>query len=286
MRIGRREFREYRTIRVSPGGLRSPILTLDLEDYVAGAVAAETYGDWQEEAVKAQAVASRTFALYRLTHPRSRRYHALTTNLDQCFVVPRLVTERVMAIVAATRGEYLVDGSGSRSEPLKALFHRSCGGATDTPASVWAQAGMRSQRAALCRPCQRSPERWRTTVAEGDLRRAVRLPPIRAGLLRIEVVERTPSGRLRTVGVSSGKATRVAAAEQLRARLGYQRVRSARFEWTISPTGVDLRGVGDGHGVGLCQRGAHTLAAEGWHYVDIVGHYYAEAELVRARPQP
>jgi stage II sporulation protein D len=71
-------------------------------------------------------------------------------------------------------------------------------------------------------------------------------------------------------------------AEAFRGLLGYERVRSARFEWSVEDDGrIRLDGVGAGHGVGLCQAGARGLSARGRVYTEILAHYYPDARLVR-----
>jgi stage II sporulation protein D len=279
----RRSYSDGHIVRVSTGNRRAQVLRLHLDEYLAGAVTAETSADWNDEALKAQAVASRSLALHRLAHPRTRRYDVVTTALDQYFVLPRLAPDRVWASVEATRGEYLTLEAPGRASPvpLQTFFHDSCGGGTDTPSSVWKAAASSGYRAATCTECQRSPRTWATNIEHDELRQAAGLRRARRCPLNIEAVEQTPSGRLRSLRVSSDEETTVVTAEALRAMLGYGRIRSARFAWTVSPDGIHLEGVGCGHGVGLCQRGARGMAARGSSYVEILAYYYTGSWLVR-----
>jgi stage II sporulation protein D len=250
-----------------------------VSDYVAGAVAAETSPDWPDEALLAQAVVSRTFALRRLARPRSRRYDVAT--IDQYFVLPHLVAARVRTLVERTRGQYLTAGPARRSpEPFGAFFHATCGGGTDLPSSVWVSARDENHEPATCAECSRSPRPWSATVDREELLTAAGIPETR-GEWRVDVEERTRSGRLRLLRVTAGVESAVVAADTLRGQLGYGRVRSARFVWTVSLDHLRLDGVGYGHGVGLCQLGARGMATRGATYGDILAHYYPRTRLVR-----
>ena len=270
---------EDHVVRVSTG-VGGQVLDVRLPDYVAGAVAAETSPDWPDQALLAQAVVSRTFALRRLARPRSRRYDIAA--LDQFFVLPHLVAERVRTFVERTRGQYLTAGPARRSpEPFGAFFHATCGGGTDLPSAVWVSARDENHETATCAECGRSPRPWSATVDRAELLAAAGIVPETRGEWRVDVEERTPSGRLRLLRVTAGAQSAVVAADTLRGQLGYGRVRSARFVWTVSLNHLRLDGVGYGHGVGLCQHGARGMATRGATYDDILGHYYPRSRLVR-----
>jgi stage II sporulation protein D len=271
---------EDHVVRVSTAA-GERVLEVRLCDYVAGAVAAETSPDWPDEALLAQTVASRTFALHRLARPRSRRYDVVTTTLDQYFVLPHLVTERVRTLVERTRGQYLTAGPARRSPvAFGAFFHAACGGGTDLPSAVWVAAGDEHHEAATCAECRRSPRPWRAMVDRDEFLAAAGMSPETPGPWRVDVEERTSSGRFRLLRVTAGGQDAVVAADTLRAHLGYGRVRSARFSWAVSLNHLRLEGVGYGHGVGLCQQGARGMAASGASYGDILGHYYPRSRLV------
>jgi stage II sporulation protein D len=268
-------------IRVSAGTRGAQVLELPIEEYVVGAVSGETAADWADEARKAQAVACRSVALERVTQPRLRRYDLTAGARDQFFVRPSLASDRVRACVASTRGEYLTtDSVDGQPVAVRALFHTSCGGGTDAPSSVW-----KASRIALesvdCVHCPRSPVRWTAIVEPGELLVAVGLQPDHSGSVRIKVAERTPSGRLSLVRISSTTESVAVSTEALRSALGYEKVRSARFTWNLSPDEVRLDGVGSGHGVGMCQRGALGMAADGSSYTEILAHYYPGLRLAR-----
>ena len=261
---------------------RRAILILPLEEYVAGTVAAETSRAWKNEALKAQAVVSRTYALNRLAHPRALRYDMVGSVLDQVFRPGLPVSAAVSAAVDATRAEYLAGagpGDRGRGAPIGALFHASCGGATDAAATVWGQdAGERGVR---CPSCVRRPFPWTATLEMAEILTALGLPSVPPESVRLHAIARTSSARLRVVRIETSAQALTLSAEAFRSLLGYHRVRSARFEWSRETDGrVRFDGVGAGHGVGLCQVGARGLSADGRSYAEILAHYYPASHLV------
>jgi stage II sporulation protein D len=146
---------------------------------------------------------------------------------------------------------------------------------------VWVSARDENHQAAPCAACLRSPRPWRATVDRDDLLAAAGMASEARGPWRVDLEERTPSGRLRLLRVTAGGHDAVVPVDTLRAQLGYGRVRSARFGWTASLNHLRLDGVGYGHGVGLCQQGARGMAAGGATYAEILAHYYPCSRLVQ-----
>jgi stage II sporulation protein D len=254
------------TIRVAAGSDDGRILRVGLERYVAGVVAGETSARWPDEALRAQAVAARSYAVHRLRCPRARGYDVTASTLDQCFREGR-VPDRLRDQVSRTAGEYLTGATTrTRHAPaLRALFHTSCGGHTDDPVDVWSTAtAIEHHRPVACLTCIRAPRHWEATLA---------------GPIRLEVIERTSTGRVAAVRVDRGRGAKTLSADELRASAGYGNVRSARFEVFPATGGVALRGTGLGHGVGLCQVGARGMAEAGAGYREILAHYYPGSRL-------
>jgi stage II sporulation protein D len=254
------------TIRVAAGSDDGHILRVGLEQYVAGVVAGETSALWPDEALRAQAVAARSYAVHRLRYPRARGYDVTASTLDQCFR-DGPVPDRLRDQVSRTAGEYLTGATTrNRHTPaLRTLFHTSCGGHTDDPVDVWSTAtAIEHHGAVACPTCIRAPQHWEATLAD----------PI-----RLEVIARTFTGRVASVRVDRGRGAKTLSADELRASAGYRNVRSARFEVFPVSGGVVLRGTGLGHGVGLCQTGARGMAEDGAGYREILAHFYPGSRL-------
>lgn len=281
-------------------GPRSPIHLvgfLDLESYLEGVVASEVPGDWPMEALKAQAVAARSFTLARVRERASNSTKSVDWFLesgvvDQVFDFNRSHA-RASDAVRATRGEVLFD---SLRRPLKAHYHADCGGRIDLPQAVWTSGlgrGLATTEAkpivdAACAVSSRNS--WRFVTTMGDLSRELRrkqLIPSGFEVASLGIATRTSGGRAESVRARSRDGREFSfSGEHLRAAIGYSEIRSTLFEIVSDgkSDAVEVVGRGFGHGAGLCQWGTRQLASDGKTYREILSHYYPKAELSPATP--
>ncbi len=260
-------------IRVRVSADPEEIRELRLEDYVAGVVGGEMPARFPPEALKAQAVAARSYALTRKVEAQAanRRWDIATGVLAQVFAH---ANPAARAAAEATAGEVLVQGM----VPVEAYFHAVCGGHTEAGLPALGRE-LPYLASVECGRCQGAPRaRWRVKVSGDELGRAVGLGRS-AGALR--VTARTPSGRAERVEVTAGQRRAALSATELRQRLGYDRLPSLDFEVEPARGGVELRGRGLGHGAGMCQWGAAGMAREGAGYREILLHYYPGTEVAR-----
>lgn len=269
--VNGRPYRGIVEVRKKANGLLQVINDLDIEDYLKGVIAAEIPNDWDMEALKAQAVASRTYAVYQKRASGKRAYHILDTVDSQVYLGVRGERRRALSAVERTRGEIvLYDG-----EVIAAFYHSSCGGHTEDASVLW---GIDEPylKGVDCN-CQEISayglweKRFSIPTVVGALRRdgyrLDRIDSVECGML-------TPGGRVMDVRFRSrGNSTSVPA-ETIRAALGYSRVPSIFFEPELIDSEVVFSGRGLGHGVGLCQWGALELARRGFGYKAILKHYY------------
>ena len=118
-------------IRIAgPGGVVSEV---PLERYLAGVLAKEVHADWPLEALKAQAVASRTYALYRKEHPRDPLFDVYSDVSDQVFAGEAKPSRRIVQAVLETEGEIL----NHEGTLFPAFFHSCCGGGGEAGGSGW-----------------------------------------------------------------------------------------------------------------------------------------------------
>ncbi len=250
---------------------------LDLETYVTGIVSSELPGGWPLEAYKAQAVAARTFALWQKYRRLDLPYHMQASVLDQ--VYGGVEREHALAQRAAeeTRGMVLT----WRRHLVQAYFHAACGGHTESALEGWGMAlpYLPGSKCGFCNAATR--HRWSARIARADVDKAF------AGLLRepvtsIAVIDKTRTGRVKTLLVK-GKTrhARITGAD-LRRLLGYNRVWSTWLdELALKSDALVVSGRGSGHGVGMCQWGARGMALAGKHFDEILARYYPGATLAR-----
>jgi stage II sporulation protein D len=249
---------------------------LPMEEYVAGVAGSEMPPDFPPEALRAQAVAARTFALGKklAAIAEGRPWHLGTTVVHQVYRGAAAVDPRARAAAEATAGEVLVFDH----EPADAFFHAACGGETESGG-----AALGRDRPYLvpvrCGKCAGSPlDRWTLNVDAGDLGRALGL---KRAVRSLEVVERTATGRAARVLVEAGGGRVTMAGADFRQRVGWSRLRSLAFDVERRRGEFRFAGRGAGHGAGLCQWGAAGLARDGLGWREILAHYYPGAEIVR-----
>jgi hypothetical protein len=221
-----------------------PIITMDLETAVASAVAAESDSDEPPETLKAQAVVARSY--FSAGGGRHRDFDFC--DLTHCQFLREPPAQESPAAVAAreTRGLVLT----FEEKPFAAMFSRSCGGHTRTPVSVGLPGDRYPYFSVFCEFCYKSPYRWTRKMSSQD-----------AALL------------------GKGEPGRLAVDR----RLGWNAVPSNNFTARQEGGQVILEGAGQGHGIGLCQRGARAMAEEGSSFQQILNHYFPNTGLTLLR---
>ena len=264
------------TLKVRAG---TTIVDVPLERYVAATLAGESGGFRSEEALKAMAVAIRTYAV------RFRGRHA-ADGYDLCAtphcqrVDLTAITPRMEAIAQATAGELLwFDG-----KPAVAWYSSDCGGVTEDGEALWPGLGasyLTRHPDPYCTRAGGGGWQWRISpqIVLDVLGRAQLRGP--AVLERVAIAQRTASGRARELVLSGGgESVRISASAfrfAMGRALGWNSVRSDRYE--ITDHGLLLQGTGSGHGVGLCQTGADQMGVEGHSYREILAFYYPGTAL-------
>ena len=252
-----------------------------LEAYVAAVVSREDPPGFHPEALAAQAVAVRTYAVGAAAKPRDPAYDVVATVEDQVFdgmdgvaAVFREAADRTRGMVVRYRGEL-----------ARTVYHSTCGGRTEDAGSAWGK-DVPYLRAQPCDDCAESPVyRWEYRMPEAEGRRvanALGVPPGKD--LRIEVAGRTPTGRASRVRISSGGVARELQAAEFRKVAGYAKVRSLKMEIVPAAGEWRITGKGWGHGVGLCQFGSNGMARRGAGFRKILARYYPGTEISGETP--
>lgn len=266
-------------IRKTPNGKLLVLNELPLEDYLIGLIHGEISALWHPEALKAQAVAARTYALKRQQQKASLNssdYDLESDIADQVYAgmmddpKDRIVQE----IVAATKGEVLW-----RNGLYPAYFHSCCGGQTELASRVW---GKKESSYSVIDPfCENSPQRkWQLRLSQRDFLNQLKSHGLEGSRIKNISLERYEEGpRNVMVIVETNVATLFIGATDLRRILGYKELKSTWFDIDWSPREIVFTGTGYGHGVGLCQWGAKTMAESGKTYQEILKFYYPKATL-------
>ena len=262
-------------VRRAPDGL-SVIDVLPMEAYVAAVIGGEMPPSFPAEALKAQAVAARTFAVGKKIEAREMGldFDLGSSVLDQVYPGAGKADPRARAAAEATAGEVLVKDH----RPIEAYFHSACGGRTERGADALGR-DLPYLPSVPCDRCQGSTSwRWTVRIPASEMGRAAGLP---GEATRVAVARVTATGRAARVSVEGPGGKVVLDGVEFRRRLGYERLPSLAFSVSFTKGVFVLTGRGRGHGAGMCQWGAAGWARAGEGYRAILSRYYPGAELTR-----
>lgn len=257
----------------------SVIASVDIEKYLEVVLASEIPATWPMEALKAQAVASRSYAIQQLSRRQEQSYDVQSTIMDQVFsysqkekLTPEL-KKKIKKAVSSTRGIVLQKKSGN---VLEAFYHASCGGHGEEPHNVWKNGVFfKAKKDHFCKGQPHSF--WKKKIPFVVIQKKFRLP---RKVIAVNVLSRNQSGRAETIQITDVKKQKVIVSGQdFRKQLGFMFLKSTRFRIKKMKDSVLLTGRGFGHGAGLCQWGAKKAAQVGLGYEKILKHYYPTARL-------
>jgi len=283
LRLNERLYRDRLVIQAK--GSRCVIINaLDLEKYIAGVIAKEMSPSWPLEALKAQAIASRSYALFQMNAGRNREYDLESTTQDQVYEGAGAESARTVQAVEATRSLTL----NFENTSIKAYFHANCGGVTEIPEFVWGGEA-KAFRPVICPYHHRHRDRtnWSLRLTHEQIENALKkisglLPRSFLRLASLEAGAPNESERLSDVAISDTQGNSLlVSANTFRNAIGNTRMKSTSFRVNRSPAGYTLEGKGNGHGVGMCQVGARAMAEEGRSFEQILRFYYPLAKIRR-----
>lgn len=273
---------------------------LPLEEYLQGILPAEMYSNWPIEALKAQAIAARSEIL---VHARGKHYF---DGYDFCIeqhcrafagrAGHEATTDRA---VAETRDSVIVNPDNSL---VGAVFSSNCGGYSENNENVWDGPPEEGLRGLSDTPDRNAPPtdiarwlsdapqaycaqdteyyRWTRTISLAKLSAQFDRDYGIGNLKSIEATSRGVSGRIKTLRlVGSRKSATIE--KELNIRRAFENLPSALCTFTIQKDVVQIKGAGFGHGVGLCQHGAHGMALQKQSCEAILQHYFSGATLAK-----
>jgi stage II sporulation protein D len=276
IRLGGNLYKGDILLKAAAGDKLDIIEYIPLEDYLYGVLPVEMSPDWPLEALKAQAVASRTYALRNMNPAKD---YDVTDGSDmQVYNGTTRVNSRIIDAVNATRGEVLK----YKGKLITAFFHACCGGHTASVRSAWGEDVIKPLYGIPDPFCAESSHyHWELYVPAGDLLKFIQAQGSTALKIKsVRIYRKDNSGRALTLRFTTDRGTMDAEVTDLRKRLGTYEFRSTLLT-RITPVkgGYEFSGRGWGHGVGMCQDGARAMAMKGRPYKKILHHYYPGAAI-------
>lgn len=281
--IDGRHYRGVLVLHPLRSGYIDVVNQLSPDDYLYAVLPREVGADWPLEALKSQAIVSRTYVLANLSKDPDDRFDVSNNVTHQ--VYGSLEDERPTSnrAVDETRGVILVDSSG---KPFQTFFHSSCGGMTETPDNVWYKHPALDPFASVKDEyCQKEdPYRhWQIDLSPSQIRARLKNAGYRVGdIIKISAARKSVSGRTTSFLVQWKSGKREIPGNRFRIAMGADSFRSTLL-LNISKPGRSFRfeGRGWGHGVGLCQWGARGRALVGDTAESILKTYYPHARLAK-----
>ena len=252
---------------------------IDLEHYLKGVIPFEANPKWSDSTLRASAIVSRTFALFKMIEKRNADYDVGSGVLSQVYAGEGVRHDRTDQIIDETRGQVLL----YRGEIFPAYFHSASGGATTSADSVWPVKPHPALQGVECEFCHSSKhDSWSSFVKYADIEKAVRDDgglPVR-GVREVKLKNYDRSGRAREIEMIGRNGKYKVHFSELRGWIGAEKIKSTlvvRYLNEPAQQGVVFFGKGWGHGVGLDQYGAKYMGELGYSAVQILDYFYPGA---------
>jgi stage II sporulation protein D len=242
---------------------------VDLEQYLYGVLKCEMSDNFPIEALKAQAIIARTFALSNLKKHQDKGYHLCPGVC--CQVYNGVSAESKITTMAVDQTCSFV--LSYENNLAKTFYHSCCGG--KTAPFIWKEPSetpyLQIKNCLFCNHPRNSNYSWTQRISFYEIQKAFSTGEITS----ISIKDYDESGRAKNILIQHSTGNSIINTNKFRNIMGYTRVKSTLFTLQNDGQGVVFDGKGYGHGVGLCQWGARGMAEAGYSFKEILGFYYS-----------
>ena len=251
----------------------------DLEDYLLGVLPYEMSYSWPLEALKAQAVAARTFTLMQIQNNKKTDFDLYNDVRSQMYKGSGKVYDSVRQAVEGTRGQVLT----YKGDLFNTYYHANCGGGTDD-AKIWTGSSAPTVKPLTGASCSTDSHSksysWQATVPSKSINSFINKNGLAGSVSKIKVAQRTDTKRAVTLQFTTSKGSKTLSCAKFRLAVGSSLLKSCKItSVSKSGSGFAFAGHGYGHGVGMCQDGAKGMAENGKNYKKILAHYFPSSDL-------
>lgn len=282
------DYKKYNTIKLYHKSTKK-VENIKLDEYLYGVVSAEMPASFEKEALKAQAVVARTYTLYKIVNNNKKHDKADICDDPGCCQAWISKGDRISKWDKENREEYwkkiveaVNDTQGKivtyNGKPINAFFHANSGGATELPVNVWGGTGLPYlQTVTTAGEDAYSQYNSKVSITKKEFESKIKKEHSNFKINYkekdcIKIEEYTEGNRVKTIKVGNLKLSGV----EIR---NVFNLRSANFKVSIDEKNVKFEVLGYGHGVGMSQTGADSLAKSGQNYEDIIHHYYKNVKI-------
>jgi len=278
LRVNGRRYRDGIKISLNSKGKLNVINELGIEGYLYGVMAREVSPEWSMEALKAQAVVSRTYVMKNLRKHDREGFDLSATMTSQVYGGVEAEDPRTSEAVDLTREEVIT----YKGELIKSFFHSNCGGDTEDVSNVWeGEEQVPYLKGVVCPFCKKSYQYyWEKTIEEETIKQKLNENGYDLGNInKIRILGRSSSGRVTYLRIYHNRGHLDIRASDFRMVMDPSLIRSTLFAMEQMGSRIRFYGRGWGHGVGMCQWGAKGMAERGANYRQILQYYYPETKI-------
>ncbi len=277
IKIDKSKYRGMLILVPQKKGRFSVLEEIGIEEYLPGVIEREMPTLWRDDAIQAQVIAARTYAIYQKKTKNNALYHI--DKLDLAYNGSYNYQPKTKEIVDNSRGTVMV----YNWELFPGYFHSTCGGHTEDINIVFNLRSIPPLSGVDCGYCNKSKYyNWKTNLKKNEIER--KLGNARFSVKKINkiITEKSgPGGHSSIIKIEHSGGTKRVNANEFRLIIGPNRLRSTAFKVKNNGSSLTFDGSGWGHGVGLCQYGTQGMANSGFKWYDILKHYYPEIDLVK-----
>jgi len=252
------------------------INNIDLEDYIKGILYHEASHYWPMEALKAQAIVSRTYAVYQMKENKHRDYDVTCDIYSQVYGGRTSERYRTNEAVKETEGRILT----YQDKVFPTYFHATCGGHTEDASILW-DIDMPPLKGVACGFCKDSPHfNWHYVLSLDEIEGKLVNAGYNIGNIKDIVTQgKDKSARFTDLKIVSKQKDLKISTKDFRNIIGPNIIRSTNFNVNVVEHDAVFEGFGWGHGVGLCQWGAYFMAKQGYTVEQILKYYYPQSDV-------
>lgn len=248
-----------------------------LEEYLYGVLYHEVSHRWPIEALKAQAITARTFALYQIKQSKLQPYDVRNDIYSQVYGGRNSERWSTTRAVDVTRGKVLIyDGN-----IFPAYYHATCAGRTEDASNLW-NVDLPVLKGAECGYCMNSKHyKWNLDIPLWLITNTLKNKGYIIGnIVSVGVLSTNASGRVDKIEIKDDREIAIIlTGKDFRQIFDPNKVRSTKFKITSNKNMIMLNGMGWGHGVGMCQWGAYGMSRKGKKAEEILSHYYPGSQI-------
>lgn len=252
---------------------------IPLENYLQGVLPYEMSPSWPVEALKAQAVAARTYTLKSLENVKTKTFDLYSDVRSQMYKGTGKKYDNVTKAVNETKGEVLK----YNGKLFFTYYHANCGGGTDDVRSWNFKANaLKTLEGASCKFDAHSKSyTWSMDIPRSKVEKYAQSAGLNGKLKNMKVSNKTSTGRATHLTISTNKGSKTVPCPQFRLATGIRSCKITKISLTSGY--VHFQGKGYGHGVGMCQDGANGMAKQNYNYKQILKHYYPHSTLTKIK---